>query len=83
MLVFSVDLPVIACARTPVKEARRCRENSPGQKHWHGASPDSSMTHIAIQEHVDGTRVRWMEKVSDEQYSGLQYSGLPTKELSQ
>jgi 4-carboxymuconolactone decarboxylase len=47
----------------------------PGQKHWHGASPDSSMTHIAIQEHVDGTRVRWMEKVSDEQYSGL-----PTKE---
>ncbi len=43
----------------------------PGQKHWHGASPDTSMTHIAIQEHLDGTRVRWMEKVSDEQYHGL------------
>ena len=43
----------------------------PGQKHWHGASPQTSMTHIAIQEHLDGTRVTWMEKVSDEQYNGL------------
>jgi 4-carboxymuconolactone decarboxylase len=43
----------------------------PGQKHWHGASPDTSMTHIAIQEHLDGTRVRWMERVSDEQYKAF------------
>jgi 4-carboxymuconolactone decarboxylase len=42
-----------------------------GEKHWHGASPHSSMTHIAITEHLDGTRVRWMEKVSDEQYNGV------------
>jgi 4-carboxymuconolactone decarboxylase len=42
----------------------------PGQKHWHGASPDMSMTHIAIQEHLEGTRVSWMEKVSDDQYNG-------------
>ena len=40
-----------------------------GQKHWHGASPHASMTHIAITEHRDGTTVQWMEKVSDEQYN--------------
>ena len=40
-----------------------------GQKHWHGASPQASMTHIAITEHRDGMRVRWREKVSDEQYN--------------
>jgi 4-carboxymuconolactone decarboxylase len=40
-----------------------------GQKHWHGASPQASMTHIAITEHREGTRVQWMEKVSDEQYN--------------
>jgi 4-carboxymuconolactone decarboxylase len=40
-----------------------------GEKHWHGASPQASMTHIAITEHRDGTRVQWMEKVSDEQYN--------------
>ena len=40
-----------------------------GQKHWHGASPQASMTHIAITEHRDGTAVEWMEKVSDEQYN--------------
>jgi 4-carboxymuconolactone decarboxylase len=40
-----------------------------GQKHWHGASPQASMTHIAISEHRDGTVVEWMEKVSDEQYN--------------
>ena len=40
-----------------------------GQKHWHGASPAASMTHIAISEHRDGTVVQWMEQVSDEQYS--------------
>lgn len=40
----------------------------PGMKHWHGAAPTTSMTHIAIQEHVDGKVVEWMEKVSDDQY---------------
>jgi 4-carboxymuconolactone decarboxylase len=45
-----------------------------GQKHWHGASPAASMTHIAISEHRDGTVVQWMEKVSDEQYSGAPVS---------
>jgi len=40
-----------------------------GAKHWHGASPQASMTHIAMTEHRDGTAVQWMEKVSDEQYN--------------
>jgi 4-carboxymuconolactone decarboxylase len=40
----------------------------PGQKHWHGAAPNSSMTHIAIVEQLDGKTVEWMEKVSDAQY---------------
>ena len=40
----------------------------PGEKHWHGASPTTAMTHIAIQESLDGKAVDWMEKVTDEQY---------------
>ena len=40
----------------------------PGQKHWHGAAPTSAMTHIAIQEALDGKVVDWMEHVTDEQY---------------
>ena len=48
----------------------------PGEKHWHGAAPTTAMTHIAIQEKLDGKVVDWMEQVSDEQYQGL--SGGPT-----
>jgi quercetin dioxygenase-like cupin family protein len=40
----------------------------PGEKHWHGASPTTALTHIAVQEHVDGKNVEWMEQVSDDQY---------------
>lgn len=40
----------------------------PGHKHWHGAAPDTAMTHIAIVEALDGKAVDWMEKVTDEQY---------------
>ena len=40
----------------------------PGVKHWHGATPDSSMTHLAVQEQQGGKVVDWLEKVSDEQY---------------
>ena len=40
----------------------------PGEKHWHGASPSTSMTHIAVQEQRDGKAVDWLEHVSDEQY---------------
>jgi quercetin dioxygenase-like cupin family protein len=40
----------------------------PGEKHWHGAAATTAMTHIAIQEQLDGKTADWMEKVSDEQY---------------
>jgi len=40
----------------------------PGEKHWHGATPTTAMTHIAIQEKLDGKVVDWMEHVTDEQY---------------
>jgi len=43
---------------------------APGEKHWHGASPTTAMTHIAIQERLDGKAVDWMEHVTDEQYGG-------------
>jgi quercetin dioxygenase-like cupin family protein len=41
---------------------------APNEKHWHGATPTAAMTHIAIQEALDGKVVEWLEKVSDEQY---------------
>jgi quercetin dioxygenase-like cupin family protein len=44
----------------------------PDEKHWHGASPTTAMTHIAIQEYLDGKATDWMEKVSDEQYQAGQ-----------
>lgn len=42
---------------------------APGEKHWHGAAPTTAMTHIAIQERLDGKAVDWLEKVTDEQYT--------------
>ena len=41
----------------------------PHEKHWHGAAPEAAMSHIAIQEMLDGKAVDWLEHVSDEQYS--------------
>ena len=41
----------------------------PGEEHWHGASATNSMTHIAIQEELNGSVAEWLEKVSDEQYA--------------
>jgi len=40
----------------------------PGEKHWHGASPTTAMTHIAVQEQLDGRAVDWLEHVSNDQY---------------
>jgi quercetin dioxygenase-like cupin family protein len=42
---------------------------APGERHWHGAAPTTAMTHVAIQESLDGTAVEWMEHVSDAQYA--------------
>ena len=41
---------------------------APNEKHWHGAAPTTAMTHLAIQESLDGKAVAWLEKVSDQQY---------------
>ena len=41
---------------------------APGEKHWHGAAPETAVTHIAIQETLDGKAVEWLEHVSNEQY---------------
>lgn len=43
---------------------------APGEKHWHGASPTTAMTHIAIHERLDGRTVDWLEPVTDAQYLG-------------
>ena len=50
----------------------------PGEKHWHGAAPATAMTHIAIQEQLDGKTAEWMEKVTDEQYQALPPDGART-----
>jgi quercetin dioxygenase-like cupin family protein len=42
----------------------------PGEKHWHGAAPTTAMTHIAVQEKLDGKVVDWLEHVTDDQYGG-------------
>jgi quercetin dioxygenase-like cupin family protein len=49
----------------------------PGEKHWHGATPSTAMTHIAIQERLDGKVVEWMEPVSDEQYRARRRAPTP------
>ena len=43
----------------------------PGEKHWHGAAPTTALTHIAIQEQLDGKAVEWLEHVSHEQYGDI------------
>jgi len=43
---------------------------APGEKHWHGAAPTTALTHFAIQEHLDGKAVDWLEHVTDAQYHG-------------
>jgi quercetin dioxygenase-like cupin family protein len=43
---------------------------APGEKHWHGASPDCAMTHIALQEELNGSSADWLEHVSDAEYGG-------------
>ena len=52
----------------------------PGVKHWHGASPDSAMTHLAITEPIDGRSVVWMEPVADSQYLARARARPPAEE---
>jgi len=65
------------CGRVQVwgEEIREIRAGDvvwfpPGEKHWHGAGPDTAMTHLALQEAQDGRAVDWLEHVTDEQYAG-------------
>ena len=60
----------VQCWGGPIEEIRPGDVVSilPGEKHWHGATPTTAMTHIAIQEYLDGSAAEWMEHVSDEQY---------------
>lgn len=70
-LIVTAGLGWTQCEGEPKEEIRPgdvviC---PPGKRHWHGATPTTAMSHIAIQEHDDnGKVVEWMEKVSDEQY---------------
>ena len=60
----------VQTATGPVREIRAgdCVWIPPGEKHWHGASADNGMIHIAMQEAVDGNFATWMEHVSDDEY---------------
>ncbi|NND44881.1 MAG: cupin domain-containing protein [Xanthomonadales bacterium] len=48
---------------------------APGEKHWHGAAPDSPMCHLAVQEALDGATVDWLEHVTDDQYRARRPDG--------
>jgi quercetin dioxygenase-like cupin family protein len=71
-LIVSSGLGWTQCWGGPIEEIRQGDVIScpPGVKHWHGATPTTAMTHIAVQEALNGKVVDWMEKVTDEQYLG-------------
>ncbi|GES53117.1 hypothetical protein Rhsp01_57300 [Rhizobium sp. NBRC 114257] len=69
-LIVTAGLGLVQREGGPVEEIRPGDVVwfEPNEKHWHGASPTTAMTHIAIQEHLDGKVVDWLEHVTDEQY---------------
>jgi quercetin dioxygenase-like cupin family protein len=69
-LIVTSGLGWVQCEAGPIEEIRPGDVVwfPPGEKHWHGATATTAMTHIAITESLDGKNVDWMEKVSDEQY---------------
>jgi quercetin dioxygenase-like cupin family protein len=69
-LIITSGLGWVQRAGGPIEEVRTgdIVWFPPGLKHWHGASPTTAMSHIAIQESLNGKNVDWLEKVSDEQY---------------
>jgi quercetin dioxygenase-like cupin family protein len=71
MLIVTAGLGLVQREGGAIEEIRPSDvvRLSPGEKHWHGASPAVAMTHIAIQESLDGKAVDWMEHVSDGQYA--------------
>jgi quercetin dioxygenase-like cupin family protein len=71
-LIVTSGLGWVQCESGPIEEIRPGDVIwfPPGEKHWHGATATTAMTHIAITESLNGKNVDWMEKVSDEQYRG-------------
>ncbi|ALN71144.1 cupin domain-containing protein [Aureimonas sp. AU20] len=71
-LIVTAGLGLVQREGGPVEEIRPGDVVwfEPGEKHWHGASPTTAMTHIAIQENQDGKVVDWLEQVSDADYHG-------------
>jgi quercetin dioxygenase-like cupin family protein len=69
-LIVTAGLGWVQTAGGPIEEIRPGDVVwfPPGEKHWHGATPTTAMTHIAVQESLNGKNVDWLEKVSDEQY---------------
>jgi quercetin dioxygenase-like cupin family protein len=70
ILIVTAGVGWTQCEGEPIVEIRAgdvlfC---PPGHKHWHGATPTTAMTHIAVQEALDGHVVDWLEKVTDEEY---------------
>jgi len=69
-LIVTAGCGLVKCEGEPAKVVRpgdviQC---PPNERHWHGAMPDTAMTHIAVQEALDGTAVHWLEKVTDAEY---------------
>ncbi|PQO28785.1 cupin domain-containing protein [Blastopirellula marina] len=71
-LIVTAGVGWVQCEGEPIEEIRPGDVVwfPPGVKHWHGASSTNAMTHIAIQEQLDGKVVDWLEHVTDAQYSG-------------
>jgi quercetin dioxygenase-like cupin family protein len=71
-LIVTSGLGWVQCEGGPIEEIRPGDVIwfPPGEKHWHGATRTTALTHIAITESLNGKNVDWMEKVSDEQYRG-------------
>ena len=69
-LIVTAGCGWVQCEGSPIEEINPGDVVwiSPNERHWHGATPTTAMTHIAIQEALDGKVINWMEKVSDEQY---------------
>jgi quercetin dioxygenase-like cupin family protein len=76
LLIVTEGLGVIQEWSKPIQKIKKGDViwTPPDVKHWHGASPKSSMTHMAIQEMLNGKNVEWLEKVSDEQYNSAAVS---------
>ncbi len=69
-LIITAGCGWVQCWGSPIEEVKPgdVVQFAPNEKHWHGATPTTAMTHIAVHEYLDGSPVEWHEHVSDEQY---------------